>query len=138
MGEMDGWGQKKIPPKSSRWASTSRTCASPDEIYAWIPGWKKEFKKELISDIWQTRGLDIWQKWGCFEKNLSHLAREAARIIRCERLLVARLEGGDGDATRVAEHVGATGAVPRELRRDAERERLLYRREETLGLLGGG
>ena len=72
------------------------------------------------------------------KKNLSHLAREPARIVRREGLLVSRLEDGDGDPTRVAEHVGATGAVPRELRRDAERERLLNRREETLGLLGGG
>ncbi len=26
--------------------------------------WAFEEKKELISDIWQKRGLDIWQKWG--------------------------------------------------------------------------
>ena len=35
-------------------------------------------EKEFISDIWQKRGLDIWQKWGVRE-NLGELVAEECR-----------------------------------------------------------
>mmetsp|Transcript_10341 Transcript_10341/g.24294 ORF Transcript_10341/g.24294 Transcript_10341/m.24294 type:complete len:569 (-) Transcript_10341:346-2052(-) len=69
------------------------------------------------------------------DARLPHLARQPPRVVGRERLLVPRLEGRDRPLLRVAQQVGPSAPLERELRRESDLQPLLRARQQ---LLAGG
>ena len=66
------------------------------------------------------------------DSRLPHLAREPPRVVGRERFLVPRLEGRDWPLLRVAQQVGPSATLDRELRCETDLQPLLRTRQQLL------